>query len=292
MNFFMSLVLLCGVLMTYAVSVEAQIYKKDGFTASSLNEIVATLKAGDILILGENHGFSTHRDQQLDVIHAIQSSGLRVSVGMEFVDWTHQKTLDQFTQGHLSESDFLKAVNWGSPSFDYYREQILSTRWSLGEKTVGINSPRWLTSIVSKKGIEGLSEEQRALLPPQFELGNNLYKKRFYEAMGGHLPPGPAFDRYFTAQSIWDDTMAFTTAEFMKQNQDHVFIIIVGEFHVQYGGGLPDRLKKRLKHMGNIYTLSQVNTDGLSSADLNAQLQPHFEYGPRADWLWSALAKE
>ena len=106
----------------------------------------------------------------------------------------------------------------------------------------------------------------------------------------GHIP----FDKlenYFIAQSTWDDTMAWQTVHFMKHHPDHVFVIFVGEFHVQYGGGLPHRIQERLvkenlNHKIKIKTISQIWTENLTQEELRGELIPSEEYGSRADFIF------
>jgi uncharacterized iron-regulated protein len=71
----------------------------------------------------------------------------------------------------------------------------------------------------------------------------------------------------------------------MRNHPDQVLVIIVGEFHVQYGGGTPDRLKARWPE-ARIMTLSQVWTEGMSPEEIQAELQPSSQEGPRADYIW------
>ncbi|MFN9065984.1 MAG: iron-regulated protein, partial [Bdellovibrionales bacterium] len=69
-----------------------------------------------------------------------------------------------------------------------------------------------------------------------------------------------------------------------------VIVVLVGEFHKQYGGGLDDRLKARV--LSSVMSISQVNTSGLNSEEIKEAIMPHPEYGPRADWIWAAPAVE
>ena len=195
---------------------------------------------------------------------------------MEFFDFTQQTQLDAFLAGKITEADFLKAVKWGSIPFDFYREQVLAPL-SMQGKTIALNAPRSLTSAISKSGLSALSEEQKKLLPPRFELGRDIYRERFTETMIDHVPKD-AITRYFEAQSVWDDTMAHLASEFIKQNPEQVLVIIVGDFHAIYGGGLPDRLRAR--GQSDILVFSQIKS---SSDD---EVTPHSEWGKRADFIW------
>lgn len=250
--------------------------------SASFERAVARLQPGGVLVLGEQHAFAFHQLQQLQVIKKAQENGLSVSVGMEFFGYLEQTAVNRWRQGVLSEPDFLKAVGWGGFSFEFYRPQVQLPR--LGrEMVVALNAPRSLTSKVAKSGLESLSPSDRSLLPPQFQVGNARYFERFKEAIG-HLPDPAAAQNYFVAQSIWDDTMAWQAAEFLRQHPEQSLVIIVGEFHVQYGGGLPDRLRAR--GIKNLTTLSLLNADGMSSAEEAMATRPSELDGARADFLW------
>lgn len=251
-------------------------------------ELETALKTHSIIVLGENHGLKTHQRQHVQILEALRAMGRRVHVGMEFFYYPQQDQVDSFRLGCVSESDFLKSISWGSPSFDYYRDQVLFPRYEIGERTWALNAPRAVTSQVARVGVDRLPVELKALLPPNFAVGSPVYRERFFKLMGDHVKDPSLLQNYFEAQSVWDDTMAWRVQTFQNLHPEDVMVIVVGEFHVGYGGGLPDRLKAR--GVTGILTLSQVDTKGLSEAELQKQVQPDAQYGPRADWIWSAPA--
>jgi uncharacterized iron-regulated protein len=203
-------------------------------------------------------------------------------VGLEFINYTDQSQVDLYRDSQLSEEQFLKNINWGSISFDFYKQQLNFPDLSAGAYSLGLNIPREVTSQISKNGLASLTPEQQALMPPDFALGRDSYKVRFMEVAGHHCP-NP--ENCFAAQCTWDDTMAWRAAEFIKNHPDQVLVIVVGEFHVQYGGGIPYRLQQRLPGV-HIVTLSQVWAEGLSNSEVQSELQPSPTEGPRADFIW------
>ncbi|MDG0816155.1 ChaN family lipoprotein [Bdellovibrio svalbardensis] len=266
------------------------IFRGNDLQPTTLEAAVDSVSPGSIVVIGENHGLQVHQTQQVSIMQALRNKGLTVSVGMEFFTYTQQDLLNQYRSGQLSEADFLKNIQWGSPSYDFYRSQALFPRLEEGAATVALNAPRSLTGKVSKQGLAALTDQEKALLPPQFSLGNDLYKKRFLDYMGAHLPSVEAGERYFAAQSIWDDTMAWQAAEFMKTHPEQVLVIVVGEFHVKYGGGLPDRIHARIPG-ASVLTFSQVDSSGLTDQELNEEIQPSQIYGSRSHYLWVAPAQ-
>ncbi len=251
--------------------------------SATIEDIVNKVDAGGVLVLGELHGNQTHYLRQRAALAALNATGhCTVSVGLEFLSWVHQSTVDSYFDGLLPEAEFLKAAEWGGNPFADYRDQALFPRLT-GGRLIGLNAPRALTGAISKRGIGGLTAEELALMPPDFEMGRADYRERFELVMGGHVP-AQALDRYFAAQSTWDETMAWQVATFLNLNPSHCVAIIVGDFHVNFGGGLPDRLKAR--GIKNVVTISQVDTFGLGEPELTSELGPNPKYGSRADGVW------
>ncbi|MBN8541281.1 MAG: ChaN family lipoprotein [Deltaproteobacteria bacterium] len=251
--------------------------------ATTIESVVGKVNAGGVLVLGELHGNATHYFRQKGALSALAATGrCTVSVGLEFLSWVHQASVDDFFDGKLAEADFLKAAEWGGNPFSDYRDQALFSRQT-GGRLIGLNAPRTLTGAISKRGVEGLTAEEVALMPPEFSLGSKGYRERFDSIMGGHIP-AQALDRYFAAQSTWDETMAWQVAKFLGANPTHCVAVIVGDFHVNFGGGLPDRLRAR--GIGNVVTISQVDTFSLTEPELTAELGPDSRYGDRADGIW------
>ncbi|MDZ4082908.1 MAG: ChaN family lipoprotein [Bdellovibrionales bacterium] len=249
----------------------------------TVESLVSRVEAGGVLVLGELHGNQTHYLRQKAALTALKANGrCTVSVGLEFLSWVHQASVDDYFDGKLAEPDFLKAAEWGGNPFADYRDQALFPR-ATGGRLIALNAPRTLTGAISKRGIENLSAEELRLMPPGFELGRKEYRERFDAIMGGHVP-AQALERYFAAQSTWDETMAWQVAEFLAANPTHCVAVIVGDFHVNFGGGLPDRLRAR--GLKNVVTISQVDTFGLTEPELTAELGPLPKYGDRADGIW------
>lgn len=275
------LLLLVGSLF-YAISAFSQLFDGATQAPATLENLLERVRPGSIVVLGENHGLAAHRDQHLEILRGLRSRGLKVSVGLEFVNYTDQGALERFRTGELSEDQFLKAVGWGGIGFEYYRPQLLFPDLAAGEKSLGLNVPRAVTSKISRGGLASLSAEERALLPGDFRLGRDSYRNRFMLVAGEHCPVP---ENCFAAQSAWDDTMAWRAVDFAGRHPDQVLVIVVGEFHVQFGGGLPDRIRARLPGV-SVVTLSQIWAEGMLDEELPEQMEPSVTEGPRADFVW------
>jgi uncharacterized iron-regulated protein len=258
----------------------------DGYTgqAVDLSQALGDVHAGHIVVIGEEHDDRQHHENELAVLRALLRQSLRVSVGMEFLAYPDQPFVDRYVRGDMAEADFLSMVHWGGTPFAWYRPLVLFPRDAGGE-TVALNAPEALTRAIAQQGLDALSDEERGLLPPGFGLGNALYFERFAREVQQHgRLTDAAVSNFFAAQSAWDDTMAWRAVTFISAHPDQVLVIVVGDFHVAYGGGLPDRLRAR--GAPTVWTISQVGIEGLSEAEMQARLNPDSRYGPRADYIW------
>ncbi len=253
----------------------------------ALDQFVDQIPLGTILIIGESHAIKgqnnlDQKNQHL-LIQKLVQEHRNVSVGMEFIHWTQQPFLDQYLKKQTSEDQFLKDINWAGNPYPDYKFQILEPLNGKGG-TFGINAPKDLTSFVGKNGISNLPQNLKSFLPPKFNLGNSLYKKRFFELMGDLSSHGGNSDFYFEAQSIWDDTMAWKSLEIMKSNPYGILVIIVGKFHAQYGGGLPSRIKAR--GFSQVITVTQSSEEDQSDLqDSNGYFYSK-EYGLLSEFYW------
>ena len=155
---------------------------------------------------------------------------------------------------------------------------------------MALNAPSTLVSKIAKQSLTALTVEEQALLPPNFELGRPSYLKRFRALMSA-LPPqahGPKnqkeMEMGFQAQSVWDDTMAWKASEFINAKTDQVLVVLTGGFHVKYGGGFPDRLKKRTAH--TVHTLLFVPIDQRTESEILTDISDDPVDGKIADWVY------
>ena len=253
-----------------------------------LEEVLNAIPKGAVVFLGEQHGRASIQKAQLEILNGLRNRGHKIHIGMEFLDYTQQSSVNDFRSGLINESEFLKKISWGSIDFNFYRDQILFPKGSSGETTFAINTPRWLSGEVSKKGFLGIDEEAKKLFPPQLQLGRDSYKKRFSDLMSGHVTSPEAMQKYFESQSLWDDTMAWQISTLPVALTDTV-VIIVGQFHIEYGGGLPFQLQQRFKDRP-VITIEQLlyyDDEEVPFKDL----MPSPTYGPMSDYLLISVEK-
>jgi uncharacterized iron-regulated protein len=248
----------------------------------SMDDLADSLPKGSIVVVGENHNYKAIQNGQMQLLSALRQRGHRVSVAMEFLVYPIQDSVEAYRNGELSEEDF-KAKAWGEADFQFYRDQILFPRRDEGGRTLAINIPKQIPLAVKERGLAQLTEEERKFLPPDVTLGRASYRERFVERMIGHVSSEESMNRYFETQSLWDDTMAWKVCS-SRRGDDETLVIIVGQFHVEYGDGFIDRLRARCPQKETVTSIYQYLYYSDEIVDL-VSFYPSAKYGPIADYL-------
>lgn len=275
-----------------AISPDASIWDNSIFATKSkrfltLQEFVANLNPGELIYIGETHDSQWQHSRQVALLEAVTQakSAVKISVGMEFFEYTKQNIVNSFLNKELSETEFLKQVGWGKNDFSQYREQVLLPASTKG-KCFAINLPRRIANKIAFNGLASLSEDERAALPKDFTQGRDSYRQRFYQYIQeqhGEMD-STELENFFAAQSAWDDTMAWQIQNALAEDLQQILFVIVGNFHVEYGGGLADRSQAR--GISKQSVLIQEDVSSLTETELQKYLENDPQYGPRADYIW------
>ncbi len=210
-------------------------------------EVAQKLSRASLIFLGESHTSGEFHRVQLQVIRELHRAGKKVLVGLEMFPVVEQPALDLWNGGTLSEAEFVEKSrwyrNWGY-HWNYYRDIFLFCR-DAKIPLHGVNVPRDLVSDVRKKGFDGLTVEQKALLPPRIDSENadhrRLFKAFFEDSDSMHSAsmPEAMWDGMFRAQCTWDAAMAWNAVAALKKVNDPsaVMVVLIGSGHVAYGLG-------------------------------------------------------
>lgn len=244
-----------------------QIYDLNGQKRATVQDIVNAARNKRFVFLGENHATTDHQQMEAEVIAALVGSGRHVVVGLEMYQRPKQDWLNQWTQGSIAESDFLDKSDWKGQwgyDFAFYRPVFQVVRDN-SLPLIGLNVPRDWVRAVGKQGFAGLSSEAKADLPGDMDLGNKDHRSVFNAMIGGGTHPmtGPSFDNMYSAQVLWDESMADTAIKYLDKapkDSKTVFVVIAGSGHVIYKQGINWRIAKR--KAGDGITVVMVQSDG------------------------------
>jgi uncharacterized iron-regulated protein len=241
----------------------------DGNTGKSItyDEVVARARASQVIVVGEQHDQASHHEVQRRIVTTLAAPSAKIVVGLEMLTWEKQATLDRFNTGELDADAFAAAVDWQKAwgfTFDLYRPILVDGR-EAGATFKALNAPRELVRAVRKKGIDGLSpDEVRAL--PDLDLGDLEHRAWFKGifAGGGHPMKDADVDAFYTAQVVWDESMADRAAQALTDGATHV-VVLAGAGHVARGRGIPQRVERRVTSakVMSIVPLTDVDSENV-----------------------------
>ncbi len=261
-----------------------EIFKLPEGEKISFRRLMDDLQEARVIFIGESHDQLEHHQIQVTILQDLLARGKEVAIGMEMFERTQQPVLDRWSQGRLTEETFLKEVQWEKTwSMDYqlYRP-ILEVAKSHRLKVVGLNVERNLVRKVAKHGREHLPPEERAKLPEMgpIDEGYLTYlKKIFRDHEGG---TAETFDRFYQAQSLWDEGMAETLSHFLRSTEGvpQIVVVIAGSGHIAFDFGIPKRFYRRTPYPYRTLILKAWEED------LGEHLRMPETKEPIAHYLW------
>ncbi len=213
-----------------------------------IKDIIERVSDKKIIYVGESHADYGHHMVQLEVIRALHKKGKKVAIGMEMFQRPFQKSLDKYMEGNITEKEFLKTSEyfnrWG---FDYrlYRD-IIEFAKEVKIPVRALNIRREIIRKVSKSGIVSLTEKEKRDIPKQLDFTDDKYRKRLMEIFNKHKNSKKRnFDYFYQAQILWDETMAQSINEFLKEHPDYQIVVLAGAGHIIFKSGIPERSFRR-----------------------------------------------
>jgi len=183
------------------------------------------------------------------LIQDLVAKGKNVVIGLEMFERSQQPVLDKWSQGLLTEEEFLKEVQWETTwgmDYELYKD-ILDEVKKHRLKVLALNVQRDLVRRVAQNGIKKLSPEDKKKLPEMdaTDKQHRAYIKSIYKGHQGGSAEG--FKNFYQAQSLWDESMAETLSEFLKSSdgEGKTVLVFAGSGHVAFGFGIPKRFYRR-----------------------------------------------
>lgn len=238
----------------------------------SFESIIKELQKDRVVYVGEVHTDMGSHILQLQIIQALFEKNPNLAIGMEMFPRSSQAALDSYINGTITtEKDFLKESGyfdvWG---YDYrlYREIIGYARKN-HIPLVGLNIEKSIVDQVFKEGgLDGLDEKQTGKIPTERKLDIPGYRERLSQAFSSHQSVNFANEKlggFMQAQSIWDESMAETIVDYLRDNPDRRMVVIAGNGHVYKETGIPPRAKRRLDVSQSVVSSTSYGNTGLET---------------------------
>jgi uncharacterized iron-regulated protein len=267
----------CALLFAIASSATAQNLKILDAAGSEHDpdSVLQQLDQKRVVFIGEEHDRYDHHLDELEIIRRLHDRNpQRWVIGVEFIQRPFQPYLDAYVAGQLTEREFLMKTEYFSRwGYDYrlYRPIFLYAK-EQGIPIVALNAEEELTKDAGKLGLDKLPAEERQRLPSDIDESDAAYQDRIRKVFEKHPASGAEnFQRFWQAQLVWDETMAQTAAEYLEGRPDKNMIVLAGRGHIEFGSGIPNRVKRRLP--------------GASAAILLCTEGSHMQEGEADYWL-------
>ncbi|HEY9835544.1 MAG TPA: ChaN family lipoprotein [Vampirovibrionales bacterium] len=217
-------------------------------------QVLPELGKAHVIYLGETHDNEADHQAQLEIIRALHGKNPNMAIAMEMFQRPYQGALNRYLQGEITEAELITETEyeqrWGFP-WEYYAEIVrFAKEYQL--PILALNAPMEVTRTVARDGLEGLSIQDREYIPPVAEIktDNLNYQQMAREVFEQHQAAAQGsslkFENFFLAQVLWDETMAETITEFLKENPQTQVVVLAGQGHIVYGYGIPSRVERRV----------------------------------------------
>lgn len=200
-------------------------------------ELLTYLASADALCIGERHDNALDHYGQLRTIEGFLERrpmrGFELGLGLEMVANPEQSTLNSLMRGTI-ESDDLPGLlswpqTWGFP-YEYYAPQV-NAAYGSGSDLLALGVERRITRKIAEGGLSALDQEDLQGIP---ELDEEIpgHRELFTQLMEGHPVGSGDLDNYYTAQLVWDESMAERSAQWLEDRRPgRKLIILAGTAH-------------------------------------------------------------
>ncbi|MEM7676284.1 MAG: ChaN family lipoprotein, partial [Myxococcota bacterium] len=215
----------------------------------SETELYQALDDAKVVYIGERHTSPHDHAVQIQIISALHKANPSLAIGLEMIKRPYQKWLDDYVAGNIDEATMLEGTEWRRRwgfNFALYRPIFAYAR-AHKIPLVALNIKDEITSKVAREGVEGLSEADKTLLPEiDFDKADHRAMLRSVYDQHNMGSGKMTFDNFYTAQLLWDETMAQRVAEVLAApDAPKTMIVLAGSGHVRYGWGIPQRAARR-----------------------------------------------
>ena len=256
--------------------------------------VLQDLAKAEVVYLAETHDRPEDHQAQLYILQELHRLRPNLAIALEMFQRPYQPAIDRYLAGDLSEMELQSETQyqkrWGYP-WEFY---IPILRFAKQKKlpVVALNTPTEITRKVSRTGLDSLTLAEQQWIPPKsaIRLEPAAYRDRIrqiYDEIHSGSGNSANFEKFFLAQVLWDETMADRIASTLQKRPDTLIVVLVGQGHVLYGDGIPNRVARRAGTNGFLRRPLQQRSLLLNpSQDIQKQAGSAI-----ADYFWNTFSK-
>ena len=234
----------------------------------TLEDILPELIESRIIHVGEQHDKFIHHINQLQIIKRIHEAGYKLAVGMEMFQKPFQKDVNDYMAGRIDERTFLKKTeyfhrwrynyNLYKPIIDYLKQKNIPL--------IALNIKGDINRKVAHEGLHSLTDEEKKHLPHELDFSDDQYRRDLSKVFTLHKDNKNLrdFNYFLQAQILWDETMAESAQQFLKDNPGHKLVVLAGNGHIRHKYGIPERLYRRNQESFKVVVQDEDIEDGIA----------------------------
>ena len=219
-----------------------------GGNPSGLDKILVAAGQTDVVFLGEQHDDATAHALQMQIFKNLfekYGKERKLALSLEMFERDVQVVVNEYLANLISENHFLLSSRpWNNYKQDYRPLVELAKAERL--PVIAANAPRRYVNMVSRGGRETLGsltpDAKKWLAPLPYNQPSESYSNKFKALMGGSPESGMGINKILDSQTLWDATMSYSIAEFLKKNKKALVVHLVGSFHTENRLGTAEQL--------------------------------------------------
>lgn len=230
-----------------------------------LEEIISNMKDVDVLFFGEEHNDSIGHQLELELFQKLSGDYPKTALSLEMFHTDVQPVMDEYLLGLISEKNFVKEARvW--KNYEDYKPMIEYAK-SHHLPVIAANAATRYSNAVSKSGLAVLDQFPKSsgcFLPPlPVDTATGKYYEKFIAMLGGH---GMGTMKIYQTQNLWDATMSWSIAKYLKSNKGAKVFQVNGRFHSDEQLGTLAKLKTLLPKL-KIVNISCFSGEDFSTPD-------------------------
>ncbi|MEL6902837.1 MAG: ChaN family lipoprotein [Cyanobacteria bacterium J06606_4] len=220
------------------------------------SDVLSAIATSQVVYLGETHNSEADHTAQLEIIEALDEQN-DLAIGLEMFQRPFQPVLDRYLADEITEAELIAQseyeTRWGW-DWEFYAPII---RYAKANQIplIALNTPAEITRKVAREGLKSLSGDDLTYIPPVAEIDttDEAYRESVSAVFGAHGGMGHSldFENFFAAQVLWDETMAESVVTQLAAEPDRQIVVLVGEGHIAYDYGIPNRVERRLPEVSH-----------------------------------------
>jgi uncharacterized iron-regulated protein len=244
----------------------------------SLDDVVNDMAKADVLFFGEEHTDSIAHCLELAILKKlVVKYPAKVALSMEMFETDCQPVVNEYLRGLIREKNFITEARAWSNYKDY--RPIVEFAKANNLSPIAANAPARYTNMVNRLGLASLNQLDaygKACLPPlPIDTATGKYYDKFAAIMGGHASM-PGMEIY-QAQNLWDATMGYSIARYLKAHAGMKVFQMNGGFHSEDKLGAVAQLL-RYDNKARVLNIASVSGTGMVAPDWSL-------YAGKADYV-------